>query len=35
MERYRKEGKNVRGAWKDAMPYMTSREFWEQYLGLK
>lgn len=35
MVRYRKEGKSVRGAWKDAMPYMTSREFWEQYLGLK
>lgn len=35
MTRYRKEGKSVRGAWKDAMPYMTSREFWEQYLGLK
>ena len=35
MARYRKEGKSVRGAWKDAMPYMASREFWEQYLGLK
>lgn len=35
MTRYLKEGKSVRGAWKDAMPYMTSREFWEQYLGLK
>lgn len=35
MARYRKEGKSVRGAWKDAMPYMTSREFWEEYLGLK
>ena len=35
MVRYRKEGKSVKGAWKDAMPYMTSREFWEQYLGLK
>lgn len=35
MTRYRKEGKSVRGAWKDAMPYMISREFWEQYLGLK
>lgn len=35
MARYRKEGKSVRRAWKDAMPYMTSREFWEQYLGLK
>lgn len=35
MARYRKEGKIVRGAWKDAMPYMTSREFWEKYLGLK
>lgn len=35
MARYRKEGKSVRGAWKDAMPYMTSRGFWEEYLGLK
>ena len=35
MARYRKEGENVKEAWKDAMPYMTSREFWEQYLGLK
>lgn len=35
MARYRKEGKSVRVAWKDAMPYMTSREFWKQYLGLK
>lgn len=35
MARYRKEGKSVRRAWKDAMPYMTSREFWEEYLGLK
>ncbi len=35
MARYRKEGKSVRVAWKDAMPYMTSQEFWEQYLGLK
>lgn len=35
MVRYRKEGKSVRRAWKDAMPYMTSREFWEEYLGLK
>lgn len=35
MKRYRKEGKSVRGAWEDAMPYMTSREFWEVYLGLK
>lgn len=35
MTRYRKEGKSVREAWKDAMPYMTSREFWEEYLGLK
>lgn len=34
MARYRKEGKIVRGAWKDAMPYMTSREFWKEYLGL-
>ena len=35
MARYRKEGETVRKAWKDAMPYMTSREFWEEYLGLK
>lgn len=35
MARYRKEGKSVRVAWKDAKLYMTSREFWEQYLGLK
>lgn len=35
MARYRKEGEAVRKAWKDAMPYMTSREFWEDYLGLK
>lgn len=34
MARYRKEGKSVRVAWKDAMPYMTSQEFWEQYLEL-
>lgn len=35
MTRYRKEGKSVRKAWKDSMPYMTSREFWVKYLGLK
>ena len=35
MSRYRKDGKSVRKAWKDAMPYMTSRDFWESYLGLK
>ena len=35
MARYRKEGEAVRKEWKDAMPYMTSREFWEDYLGLK
>ena len=35
MGRYRKEGKDVRRAWREAMPYMTSREFWEEYLGLK
>lgn len=35
MARYRKDGKSVRVAWKDAMPYMTSRDFWKQYLGLK
>lgn len=31
--RYRKEGRAVRQAWKDAQPYMTSREFWEKYLA--
>lgn len=35
MRRYRAEGKRVRRAWKDAFPYMTSRAFWESYLGLK
>lgn len=35
MARYRKEGESVRGAWKASMPFMTSREFWEEYLGLK
>lgn len=35
MRRYRAEGKRVRQAWKDAFPYMTSRAFWESYLGLK
>lgn len=35
MGRYRKEGKDVRRAWREAMPYMISREFWEEYLGLK
>lgn len=34
MVRYRKEGKAVRKAWKDAQPYLTSREFWTKYLGL-
>lgn len=33
MARYRKEGKKVRQAWKDAKPYLTSREFWTKYLG--
>lgn len=34
MARYRKEGRAVRKAWKDARPYLTSREFWIDYLGL-
>ena len=34
MKRYRKEGAKVRQAWKDAKPYLTSREFWTKYLGL-
>lgn len=33
MARYRKEGKAVNQAWKDAKPYLTSREFWTTYLG--
>lgn len=33
MARYRKEGKAVHQAWKDAKPYLTSREFWTKYLG--
>lgn len=32
MGRYRKEGKDVRRAWHEAMSYMASRDFWEQYL---
>lgn len=35
LSRYRKEGPNVRRAWKEAKPYLTSREFWNHYLGLK
>ena len=35
MARYRKEGKQVRQAYKDAFPNFTSREFWERYLGMK
>lgn len=35
LSRYRKEGSNVRRAWKEAKPYLTSREFWNYYLGLK
>lgn len=35
LSRYRKEGSNVRRAWKEAKPYLTSREFWNHYLGLK
>ena len=34
MARYRREGKKVRAAWKKARPYLTSREFWTQYLGI-
>lgn len=35
MRRYRAEGKQVREAWRQAFPYMTSREFWTKYLGLE
>ena len=35
LSRYRKEGSNVRKAWEEAKPYLTSREFWNHYLGLK
>lgn len=31
--RHRKEGRAVRQAWKDAQPYMASREFWEKYFA--
>ena len=34
MKRYRREGANVRAAYKSALPYLTSREFWASYLGL-
>lgn len=34
LSRYRKEGVAIRKAWHDSMPYMTSREFWVQHLGL-
>ena len=34
MRRYRSEGKRIRQAWKDALPRLTSREFWTEYLGL-
>ena len=34
MKRYRREGTNVRAAYKSALPYLTSREFWASYLGL-
>lgn len=34
MARYRKEGRVVRKAWKDARSYLTSREFWTDYLGV-
>lgn len=31
-KRYRKTGKQVRAAYREAFPYLTSREFWEAYL---
>lgn len=34
LRRYRVERERVRRAWKDARPYLTSREFWIRYLGL-
>lgn len=32
-KRYREDGGRVRAAYKEAFPYLTSREFWEEYLG--
>ena len=34
VRRFAKERKNVRRAWKAAKPYLSSREFWEKYLGI-
>ena len=34
VRRFVKERKNVRRAWKAAKPYLSSREFWEKYLGM-
>ena len=35
MKRYHKTGKHVRESYKRAFPYLTSREFWEKYLGMR
>ena len=35
MRAWKRDGKRVRRAWKDAMPYLTSRLFWGRKLGLK
>ena len=35
LRRHHTIGKQVRQAWKDAFPYLTSREFWTKYLGLE
>ena len=34
MGEWRRDGARVRRAWKKARPYLTSREFWERYLGM-
>lgn len=34
MTTYRKERKHVAQAYRDAMPWLTSEEFWNEYLGL-
>ncbi len=34
VHRFAKEGKRVRRAWKAAKPYLSSKEFWEKYLGI-
>lgn len=34
LRRYCVERERVRRAWKDARPYLTSREFWIRYLGI-